>query len=169
MYYNNSDISSAAKVTDDVRSFCTIETCRREFICKHFGGAVEKNFQFCHQCCDNCEKTCNCDYCFCLEDINFDSDNEENSLSASNENDNKSNRVILCIQQALLDYFILENEATSMPMGSMNTGLTEEMAKDIAKTYKKCTKQAIMIKYSTVRSSVAENIVAIIEQCKSLF
>ena len=42
-HYNNSDISSAAKVNDDIRS---IESCRRQFICQHYGRSIERSFYF---------------------------------------------------------------------------------------------------------------------------
>ena len=43
LVYNNSDISSAAKVKDDIRS---IESCRRQFICQHYGRSIERSFNF---------------------------------------------------------------------------------------------------------------------------
>ena len=164
MYYNNSDISAAAKVNDDIRSFCTSESCRRQFICEHFGANVEKNFQFLHECCDNCEKVCDCDSCFCLADVDFDTGTEENTPT---EQDGKDQ--VHCIQQALSDYFKLENSATGLQTASLKTGLSDMLAEEIARNYKTSTRDSIIKKYPMIKSTVAENIIAIMEQCKGLF
>ena len=38
VHFNNSDISTAAKVTDEIREFCMTKQCRREYPCQHFGS-----------------------------------------------------------------------------------------------------------------------------------
>ena len=121
-----------------------------------FGASVEKKFQFPHECCDNCEKVCDCDSCFCLADVKFDSGTEENTQT---EQDGKDNDQVHCIQQALCDFFKMENSATGLPTGSLKTGLSEMLAQDIARNYKTSTKDSIMKKYPMIESRVAENIV----------
>lgn len=61
LYYNNSDLANNAKITDAMRQFCQIKTCRREYLCRNFG--VELIVQQDHDCCDICDITCQCKIC----------------------------------------------------------------------------------------------------------
>lgn len=57
LYYNNSDISTNTHVNDDMRQYCRLVTCRRQFILQHFGESAELDM-IGHACCDNCRKLC---------------------------------------------------------------------------------------------------------------
>lgn len=52
LYFNMSDI-----VKYEVKNFCLLNTCRREYISEHFG------FTLPHKCCDICQISCPCDTC----------------------------------------------------------------------------------------------------------
>jgi len=44
-------------LTDDMRQLCRITSCRREFLCSHFGFEVDRGENPAdHMCCDVCEK-----------------------------------------------------------------------------------------------------------------
>ncbi|XP_052087859.1 putative ATP-dependent DNA helicase Q1 [Mytilus californianus] len=63
LYYNKSDISQAVPgMTDGMRDYCNSKTCRRAYLCEHFGCEFsEMNFK--HECCDLCEMECTCNQC----------------------------------------------------------------------------------------------------------
>ena len=51
-------------MTDEIRMFCRMTSCRREYICSYFGYEVDRTLSPAdHNCCDICEKDCNCVSC----------------------------------------------------------------------------------------------------------
>ena len=63
-----------------MRQFCQVTTCRREFICSHFGVELGDRTQRIHDCCDICETICDCTECTLFKGSHV---NHPNSLSNS--------------------------------------------------------------------------------------
>ena len=62
MFANKEDLGRAT-ITKEVKEYCQIDTCRREYLATHFGTSVMERVGHHHTCCDNCTKLCNCDAC----------------------------------------------------------------------------------------------------------
>ena len=89
------------------------------------------------------------------------------SMSGKDEEVSSYGERVSCVYQALIDYFTLGNAALG-PTGSLNTGLSEQLDKDIAENFTFYTYENITSYYPTLQSCVAENVVAIIDQCNTL-
>ena len=51
IHFNNSDIApNVIGLSDAMRQYCQITTCRREFLCLHFGFETEIDQS--HECCE---------------------------------------------------------------------------------------------------------------------
>ena len=63
VYYHPHDVSVVA--TDEpMRSLCTSDSCRRDFLLHHFTPEYSKTHQSeIHSCCDICQQTCECGHC----------------------------------------------------------------------------------------------------------
>ena len=61
LYFNASDIASNKEnLKEEMKQFCLTDQCGRAFICKHFGFEWTDVSESLRDCCDNCEKQCNC-------------------------------------------------------------------------------------------------------------
>lgn len=165
MYYNNSDISTCAKgMTEEMREFCTLQTCRREYLCQHFGfPSGMSEFTFKHECCDICEIGCTCETCTdhrlvsCLEESNPRSA-KVNKLSPTKKEQ---------LELVLMEYFAAEKGILNVPNPELTTGLSYLLAKEICADYLMYQKKEhILCKHKTVSPHIAENIALIIcEMC----
>ena len=165
MYYNASDIAdNRTNVKPEVREFCVTETCRRQFLCCHFG--YEKpptSHSELHQCCDNCEKICDCDICLIdtltLTDVteNTDSDTEMDTVK---QPDQTHLHNLECTIQA---YFAMENQTR----GSLYTGLSETLISDIVNNPVGFQDESELKKlYPFLQDIYIKNISSIISQLK---
>lgn len=110
LYYNASDIArNIAGMSDEVREFCRLQTCRRDFLARHFGNTVDRDSTLpAHNCCDICAPTCPCQNCQVATGEVIESEPS-------------------ALQELLLQYFAAERES-----GVDN--LTDELAREIAST-----------------------------------
>lgn len=140
LYFNNSDISTAVSgMTKEMRQYCTTKTCRRQYMCEHFGFNYESVYEFDHQCCDNCEKTCTCDFCVIQQDDEANDQSlcqELKSASKSTSDEiGQSENVKQAVLDMLLTYFDAENGCLNMPNATLYTGLTKDLATEISGNY----------------------------------
>ena len=124
LQYNLEDLSRK-NCRNEVRQYCELQSCRRDFICQHF-GTTSHFYGNKHDCCDNCANDCTCGLCGDLLTsqipdlflLDYDSD------TAST------------IQEILLQLFNVINSGVHSAIDpALLTGLTNELALDIAENY----------------------------------
>lgn len=63
MHFNSYDISkNKHSLHDTMRTYVQTTTCRRQLLLNYFGNSVPEG-QLHHNCCDNCQKLCQCQIC----------------------------------------------------------------------------------------------------------
>ena len=127
LYYNASDVAeNRTNVKQEVREFCVTDSCRRQFLCSHFGYEKPKPLSELHQCCDNCEKICECDICVMdkLTLTDLTEDTEPLEMGTLKQPDKT---YLLNLECTIQTYFDMENHIH----GSLYTGLSEELLTDI--------------------------------------
>lgn len=148
-------------MTDEMKNFCTLETCRRDFLCQHFGSPCGMSvFEFKHECCDNCQKLCKCEDCTDKLILACD----ETDLSNINKN-KLSPSIKEQLEMVLLEYFNAENEIIAMPNSELITGLSDSFAKEICQEHILYSdKEQILCRHTTLSPHVVENIVLIVSE-----
>ena len=134
LLYNANDVASNRKyLKEEVREYCKLNSCRRAFISNHFGFTTQ-NPEFCHDCCDVCEKPCNCDICFekFLMDMEDKVDECVSVSSADKQSDEQHTHFRISLANALSVYFKQENEGLGYSTAEIYTGLNEKLAKKLA-------------------------------------
>lgn len=167
LFFNRSDISSAVNgMTDEMRKYCDLKTCRRQYICEHFGFDYGVKSEFNHQCCDNCESKCDCNMCIILrddmaEDENFTEASEEEEKASKNDPNGCDQSII---HNLLLSYFEAENDIIGSPNETLYTGLTCNLAKDISRSYMEFRNLSLLKQtYPNLNDQVINNINSIIK------
>lgn len=130
MYFSNSDIATNVPgMTDEMRDYCRTTSCRRAFISEYFNSPLEKpaDLEVTHDCCDVCECICKCTQC-----IELDPTSRQKQVTDTNK-ELKDPLVQEQIEIALMAYFNMENASTEY--GSLQTGLSQSLAKNIANEY----------------------------------
>ncbi|XP_070551713.1 ATP-dependent DNA helicase Q1-like [Ptychodera flava] len=159
LYFNQSDVAvNVPGMTSEMRQFCQLQTCRREFICSHFSCQFDQALILMHNCCDICEKKCNCTECI---------NKTLQPVTQNNDNPKFKRKTASIILNALLFYFESEN---SLLKGNapLYTGLSTGLAEYIASNYNVfTTKQNLLEKYPAMDILYISNIVAIINQVLS--
>lgn len=157
-----SDISNAAKgMTEDMKNLCSIETCRREYLCQHFGfHSGTAIFENKHDCCDNCEKVCICDLCTEVQMLSCEPDMINDMKKRKLPTSMREN-----LELTLLEYFNAENEIISVPNADLITGLSVTFAKQICSNHIFYTdKHNIIEKHKILSPETAENIALIVRE-----
>ena len=132
LYYNRNDISAAVNgMTEEMRQYCDLRTCRRKYVCEHFGFELEEKCKCDHQCCDNCERNCDCDSCLLNRDDMLKESNTEGNFSK--QQTPKETMEQKHIHELLCLYFDAENNIINVPNASLYTGLTSNLAQQITK------------------------------------
>ena len=165
LYYNKSDISPNVKgMTEEMRLYCDLDTCRRKYVCKHFGFKLEGKCDFDHQCCDNCATKCECDMCIIVrDDLAEESNNNTNSLIQLKDPLNSVTKK-KTLHEMLNIYFEAEHDILLLPNGSLYTGLTTNLAQHISENYQKyMTISNIQQDYPQLNSQIISNINNIIK------
>lgn len=111
------DIGSAI-IREEMKDFCLLKTCRRQYICDHFGCDFTQHTKK-HQCCDVCKDTCKCEDCIerCMcENL------EQMEIPASEV----ESQDIFDVLQA---YFDAENEIACSNV--VTTGLSSKLVREI--------------------------------------
>ncbi len=164
VFYNATDIgANVLHMSDSMRKYCTLTTCRRRFITDHFGASPSIVSPM-HACCDNCEQACGCDTC--TTDTAMETDGiEDLELVPADQS------VVSYAEPMLLNYFHQENNSVSRILPQAQTGLSEQFAKHLAKyanVY--CDRGTIGYKYQHIDSFYLDNIsqllTAILHRCK---
>ncbi len=151
VYFNASDLSSK-HMSDDMKDYCRLTTCRREFINKYF-GAQHKIIEPLHKCCDNCAQDCDCGEC---DEVPMDTDDV--TVNPANE------IVISYAKPMLLNYFSLQNATVGGIMPEVKTGLSHQFAEHLAKyanVY--CDRECIGHKYPHIDSLYLDNITLLLQ------
>ena len=116
-----SDIAKNTEVKAEVREFCLLNSCRRQYLCDHFGSSNETFSN--HRCCDFCENKCYCDECIVdITEITEQKEELEHSTSLSKD---------LHMKQVLSAYFCAENEELCYLNPELRSGLTDKLADKI--------------------------------------
>jgi len=157
MFFNNDDLGKR-NTSQEIKSFCLLTSCRRQFLSEHFGT----EFDTCHphSCCDNCHKACNCSQC---ADVVSDSLN----IVFETCDDLHDINVDYSIQSALLQYFNAVNSSLQTVSGldaALHTGLTQSLSKDIAANYEFLLDPEVLQK---AYSYLSEEYIAVICQIMS--
>ncbi|CAC5417459.1 recQ [Mytilus coruscus] len=156
LYFNNNDLGSNTPVRDEVKQFCRLKSCRRQFLCEHFDWE-RVALLIKHNCCDICKVDCDCIECLsnsAFDDIDVAENDTEGTLSQ--------------LQSLLAAYFQLENDLVDMPKSEIFTGLSSELVHEIVKnclSYKSA--QEICRKFPFLKFEYACNIFKIILNVKS--
>lgn len=133
LLFNANDIACNRKhLKDEVRDYCKLKSCRRAFICSHFGFIAQET-KLAHDCCDICEKICDCNLCFKKIVTEVD-EKVEKCVSLVNENQcsERMSHYKNMAQKALVAYFKQENSHCTFTMSEIYTGLTEKLSEEIA-------------------------------------
>ncbi len=101
MYYNREDIGKST-VQKEVKEYCELESCRRDFLSIHFGtpNSIMFTKTQLHLCCDNCQKLCECSQCI------FDKEHPPIDITEDNCQDNSVEEMI---HTALVNVFSVIN------------------------------------------------------------
>lgn len=168
LFYNNSDISTGVTgMKEEMRLYCNLTTCRREFLCTHFGFQYESSYQYSHQCCDNCEQKCNCDMCILQRDdmsTNQELSNEDQKSIPSEIK--HSHQVKMTILDLLGSYFEAENDCSCVhtPDVTLHTGLSDALARQISGNYMLYKVQSkLQQDFPFLSTQVVENVSTIIK------
>ena len=123
LHFNNEDLARS-NCRAEVRQYCELKSCRRDFITQHFGTKSD----FCgdkHNCCDYCGQECDCGSC-----SDPPTEIQEETLLAYDE------ITASTILEILLQLFDIVNSGIQSAVDpALITGLTRELAKDIAENY----------------------------------
>ncbi|CAG2246678.1 unnamed protein product [Mytilus edulis] len=156
LYFNNNDLGGNTPVREEVKQFCRLKSCRRQFLCKHFDWECVA-LLIKHNCCDICKVDCNCIECLsnsAFDDLDVAEDDKEGTPSQ--------------LQTLLAAYFQLENDLVDMPKSEIFTGLSSELVPKIVKnclSYKSA--EEICRKFPFLKFEYACNIFKIILNVKS--
>ncbi|XP_070581643.1 ATP-dependent DNA helicase RecQ-like [Ptychodera flava] len=184
LYYNASDIASnVAGMTCQIRDFCLTNTCRRENLIQNFGQHLHSKFTYSHECCDNCEKSCQC--ATCLPKIFIPHECTSGPVLSGRQPSVVTETDILSCQSVtggkyyyqkvsevhylLMQYFRAENMCKPhVPFPSLVTGLTETLAGRISKQcVQYLTENKLISDFPFLDKKYVDNIISIISQVQS--
>ncbi len=160
LYVNNNDIGANLEhLSDDMRKYCNITTCRREFITNYFGFEVERPSNI-HFCCDICRANkCKCQEC--------------------SKPEQASNDVVECIQvpaaikdiakSVLSDYFTQENAIVKdYPTPSFVTGLCSTLASEISDDSSLWTEDSLKREFPYIENHYLETMAQLLDNVKNM-
>ncbi|XP_052079201.1 uncharacterized protein LOC127717558 [Mytilus californianus] len=162
LYYNKYDIGKNMPVDQEVRDFVMTTDCRWENLCKYFGSEFARKVDG-HDCCDNCEKHCDCLLCYePLLETDMTEELPKKSKKMKLETDNKE-----VLRSLLFQYFKAESEITEMPNNIPSTGLSLDLIEKICSSRERLeTVQQILELFPYLKHQYAENIAVIIGHAK---
>ena len=126
LYFNMSDIASNTNVKSEVREFCLLDSCRRKYLCDHFGTEFVSQ-KILHNCCDICARSCDCDYC-------FEKALATCSVHTTSPRENVKDPRSIC-KDMLISYFEAENCALQAHNPELGTCLTPGLVNEILTLY----------------------------------
>ena len=158
MYFNRADIApNVTGMTETMRKYVNLDTCRRQYICEQFGFDMETEIIQYHDCCDICERNCSCEACFFRKE--FDTELEEPSNANSSTplcNDLNKEQVVY---GSISSYFEMENSVLEIPNACVTSGLTTGLAKTISEDYISYSSVDLVLQNQPwISVQVAENI-----------
>ena len=150
LMYNKSDIGANKKhLAENMRTFCKIATCRREFLLEQFNGKKELNVQP-NTCCDNCLSSAT------------SATKKKTALAGSGRLHTKE------VEGYLLQFFDHENSLVHVPIPSAETGLSRNLAGKIATSWETInTIEDIKSTYPFLKREYAAAIMSIIQMVKA--
>ena len=131
LYFNMNDIGGNTNVKPEVREFCLLETCRRMYVCDHFGTDDFQPINISHLCCDICTKNCECDMCIenVLATCTLDSSSKSETAESTEHDQLNKCRTMLT------SYFNAENSATKATNPALITSLTQTLIDKVVSNY----------------------------------
>jgi len=150
LYFNNADVASNVKgLSDEMREYCKVKTCLRQYICSHLGHQnVSVHSQ--HDCCDICRKACMCEICQTELEVEIEHISLTPRSSVSNE-----------LLEVLLQYFEFETACNTCMCCFLNEDCANEIVKDFEKY---CNAQTILINFPNLSLDIAQNITMIVSE-----
>lgn len=136
LYFNASDIAAnREKLQPEMKEFCLTHQCRRVFICRHFGFERLQVADYLHDCCDNCEKQCNCVECVSVlfGDLN-DTVSDSPITNQSYEETDQSSENLEILRNALEAYLKMKH---GRDISAIYTGLSASCIEMIIENRKK--------------------------------
>lgn len=148
-----SDIAKNTEVKPEVRDYCLLSSCRRQYLCDHFGSSNETFNN--HRCCDFCENNCYCDECI----ISTSEVNEQEKEQEHSESIFKNEHA----KQVLSAYFCAENEELCCINPELHTGLTDTLAAKIAENCDHyCTEENLIKDFPFLSENYVKNVILLI-------
>ena len=163
MYVNRADLGRVT-TRPEIKEFCLLESCRRQYLAEHFGTSIEVGLggaRHAHLCCDICSKVCNCDACLttAVEDVHVTDEEEVNREKQ------------VALYNALAQYFSAVN-ACYLPSTidpALMTGLTNELAEDISNNFHRLqARDVFQVAYGHIFSDFLSTIYTIIQEIDEL-
>ena len=139
LYYNASDLGNNKKhLTDNMRLFCKLDTCRRAFVMDYFGGQYMTVVSPIHNCCDNCVNLCDCDDCIIVA-----TSVEEHVLPTPRIEGKPTKETRKEAEDLLMQYFDAENSCVGggQLLCEAVTGLCQSLAKHLSSDLIKYSRQ----------------------------
>ena len=158
LFFNNSDVAANKKhLTDEMRKYCRILSCRREYLCSHFGYEVDRNES-------PADDTC-CDYC---ERIAYEKEGSANSSEIEEDvcqdiSDMHITSDVKCaLRCALNDFVEQEAQLAGVPHGHIEMGLPADIVNSVvAHCHKWYSHTDILNLYPSMKVADATNLYAI--------
>ena len=116
-------------VRPEVREYCLLGTCRREYLSQHFGTSVS----FCgpqHDCCGNCGATCKCASCL---GTSVRSSPSSTDRIIQSRYDPETAEMVHAVLKAVFQEVNLSIESPMDP--TLITGLTSQLLDDNVNNY----------------------------------
>lgn len=163
LFFHSSDIGANVKhIKDEVKQYCMLTTCRRNFLCKHFASQTSDLLS--HNCCDICESSCECDNCI----ITTANKIEESAKKQTVSNQSSSNQAVKLAAEMLSSYFDAENSSLEISNPEIFTGLTDSLIQDITNSFEDILiEENFTLKFSHLQPHFLTNIYKIIMEIHS--
>ena len=160
LFFNSSDIAANVKhLHDEMRHFCTTETCRRNYIQDYFGCPPSEQCGY-HTCCDICAMQCVCKECT-RHPVAM------NQGDASNGSKRTSRSKQVNARNMLREYFHAENALLNHLVPEAITGLSTQLADTTAKDAEiLMTSEDFNNRFPFLASGFIHNIMAVVKAAK---
>jgi hypothetical protein len=129
MYVNKNDIGKST-TSQEMKSYCTLQSCRRKFLSEHFGTHFVSSSH--HTCCDNCERNCICSNCATSSEVSQDESIENVDQPCHDTETEQLLNISLPQDFSAVNSVVQQH---SILDATLQTGLTQLLAKDIAASY----------------------------------
>ena len=148
-----SDIAKNTEVKSEVREYCLLSSCRRQYLCDRFGSSNETISN--HHCCDFCENKCFCDECL----LTASEDNEQEKEKDHTKSPSKNEHVMLVLSA----YFCAENEELCCINPELHISLTDMLAQKITeKCDYYCSEKHLLDDFPFLSEHYVKNIILLL-------